>query len=142
MTATIHHYLHCTDNTNLKEDTLTNCNGNERYCEIFIGLTALLTTTSAIATAITVVLSWKFYNQHKKKGDLKKLTNYVATLDIVLAVMYISTLYTGEVLSPIKQHFNADNIEMQSSPAYVPFSQDNKASSAIAEYEIVQAPVD
>ncbi len=61
-----HHsqYLHCTDNT--KEDTLTN--GNERYCEIFIGLTGLFTT---IATAIIVVLSWKLYNQHKKKGDVK-----------------------------------------------------------------------
>ena len=69
-----HHsqYLHCTDNT--KKDTLTNCNGNERYCEIFIGLTALLTTTSAIATAIIVVLSWKLYNQHKKKGDLKRFS--------------------------------------------------------------------
>ena len=54
-------YLHCTDN--IKED-----NGNERYCEIFIGLTALFTTTSAIATAIIVVLSWKLYNQHKIKG--------------------------------------------------------------------------
>ena len=64
-----HHsqYLHCTDNT--KEDTLTN-----GYCEIFIGLTALLTTTSAIATAIIVVLSWKLYNQHKKKGDLKRFS--------------------------------------------------------------------
>ncbi len=61
---------------------------------------------------------------------------------IVLAVMYIYTLYTGEVLSPVKQYFNADNVEMQSSPAYVPFGQDNKASSAVAEYEIVQAPVD
>ena len=132
-----HHFqhLHCTDNT--KED-----NGNERYCEIFIGLTALFTTTSAIATAIIVVLSWKLYNQHKEKGDLKNLTNYVATLDIVLAVMFISIHYTGEVLSPVKQHLNVDNIEMQSSPAYVPFGQDNKASSAVAEYEIVQAPVD
>ena len=56
--------------------------------------------------------------------------------------MYVSTLYT-EVLSPVKkQHFNADNVEMQSSPAYVPFSQDNKASSVVAEYEIVQAPID
>ena len=63
--------LNCTDNT--KEDTLTNGN-DERYCEIFIGLTALFTTPSAIATAIIVVLSWKLYNQHKKKGDLKRFS--------------------------------------------------------------------
>ena len=31
---------------------------------------------------------------------------------------------------------------MQLSPAYVPFGQDNKASLVVAEYEIVQAPVD
>ena len=58
MIAIPQQYLHCTDKDN----------GNERYCEIFIGLTALFTTTSAIATAIIVVLSWKLYSQHKKKG--------------------------------------------------------------------------
>ena len=35
---------------------------------------------------------------------------------------------------PVVQHLNVDNIEMQPSPAYVPFSQDSKVSSTVAEY--------
>ena len=58
--------------------------------------------------------------------------------------MNITILYAGEeIVTPVVQHLNVDNIEMQPSPAYVPFSQDSKVSSTVAEYEIpiVQAPV-
>ena len=47
-----------------------------------------------------------------------------------------SSIYTeGETVppQPVVQHLNVDNIEMQSSPAYVPL--DSKVSSAIAETE-------
>jgi len=43
-------------------------NDNEKHCEIFIGLTAVFTTTTVITTAIIIVLSWKLYNNKQKNN--------------------------------------------------------------------------
>ena len=61
------------------------------------------------------------------------------SIDVTITILYTG----GEIIPPVVQHLNVDSIEMQPSPAYVPFSQDNKISSTVAEYEIpiVQPPV-
>ena len=66
----IHSYVHhYTGNENSQTVCETNINEkDEEKCEIFIGIAVVFLTTSVIATAIIVILSWKLCSEKRKSG--------------------------------------------------------------------------
>ena len=87
--------------------------------------------TSVIAMAIIVILAWKLCSEKRKSG--KPLANQCSTVWLsTYACMYYQpyTHFSTDVVTipapaQLQGQLNVDNIEMQSSPAYV--SLDNKS---------------